>query len=80
MLVIVGEKGQRRVLIEHARLKDLLIPGPHLLEASGLIDHVCELCRFCYLIFSFRVYCRVSGTLGEPMTGPVVEFQLRRGF
>ena len=40
VLVIVSEKGERRVLILHLRLKDGLVPRQHFCIASGHINNV----------------------------------------
>jgi len=40
MLVIIGEKSERRVLILNLRFKDSLVPLQHFLITSGHINNV----------------------------------------
>src|SRR6266550_5951676 len=53
MFVIVGKKSERRILIDHFRFKDSLIPVNHLLKASCAIDDVRELRRFRHVLIPF---------------------------
>jgi hypothetical protein len=43
VLIIVGEKGEGRVFVHHLGLKDVAVPGNHLIKAPRLIDDVRKL-------------------------------------
>jgi hypothetical protein len=40
MLVVVGKKRERGVLVLHLSFENALVPGDHFIEASGHVDHV----------------------------------------
>src|SRR5216684_7701174 len=53
MFVVVGKESEHRILIDHFRFEDSLIPVNHLLKASCAIDDVRELRRLCHVLIPF---------------------------
>src|SRR5688572_8899228 len=53
MFVVIGKESEGRVLIDHVRFENLLIPINHFIKASSAVDDVREFCRSCHLLFPF---------------------------
>src|SRR6266404_2497899 len=69
MFVVVGKESERRILIDHCRFEDSLVPVNHFLKASSALDDVCEFRRSCHCVSSlvvslhFRFFCSARAEL-----------------
>jgi hypothetical protein len=79
MLVIIGEKSERRILIGHCRLEDRSVPVNHFLKPPRAVNNVREFRRLCHIqlprLLQFELSARDSNTSSQFVNTSEITFQ-----